>query len=110
LPCGWSDHTVSSGVILRAAYTFNAPAIEFHLDLDETGAEYAAGHCWLPEQIGPVISTIREGARADGDGRKVASPSEESDRVWRADPSDGLRPFKSERAKWAQLPTGQAAE
>jgi N-acetylneuraminate synthase len=110
LPCGWSDHTVSPAVIYRAAYAFNAPAIEFHLDLDETGAEYAAGHCWLPGQIAPVIATIREGARADGDGRKLAVPSEEPDRVWRADPSDGLRPFKSERLKWAQTPIGQAAE
>jgi N-acetylneuraminate synthase len=110
LPCGWSDHSVSPAVIMRAAYAFNAPMIEFHLDLDETGAEYAAGHCWLPGQIAPVIATIREGVRADGDGRKVAVPSEEPDRVWRADPSDGLRPFKSERAKWARMPIGHAAE
>jgi N-acetylneuraminate synthase len=110
LPCGWSDHTVSGSVILRAAYTFHAPIIEFHLDLDESGAEYASGHCWLPGQIAPVIGMIREGARADGDGRKVAAPSEEPDRVWRADPSDGLRPFLSERVKWAQTPLGQAAE
>jgi sialic acid synthase SpsE len=110
LPCGWSDHTVSSAVLLRAAYSFNAPMIEFHLDLDETGAEYAAGHCWLPQQIAPVISMIRQGARADGDGRKLATPSEEPDRAWRADPSDGLRPLKSVRAEWAQAHLGQAAE
>jgi sialic acid synthase SpsE len=110
LPCGWSDHTVSPAVIYRAAFTHRAPAIEFHLDLDTTGAEYAAGHCWLPEQIAPVIATIRAGACADGDGRKLVAPSEQSDRVWRADPSDGLRPFIAERARWVQQSFGHAAE
>jgi sialic acid synthase SpsE len=110
LACGWSDHTVSPAVILRAAYAFQAPMIEFHLDLDESGAEYAAGHCWLPQDIGPVISTIRQGVRADGDGRKTAVPSEEPDRAWRADPCDGLRPLKSVRAEWARTPLGHAAE
>jgi N-acetylneuraminate synthase len=110
LPCGWSDHTVSPAVIYRAALTHRAPAIEFHLDLDKTGAEYAAGHCWLPEQIAPVIATIRAGVRADGQPRKLVAASEAGDRIWRADPSDGLRPFKSERARWAQQAFGQAAE
>jgi N-acetylneuraminate synthase len=110
LPCGWSDHTVSPAVIYRAALSHQAPMIEFHLDLDKTGAEYAAGHCWLPEQITPVIATIRAGVRADGDSRKLVAPSERGDREWRADPSDGLRPFKSVRARWAQQSFGQAAE
>ncbi|MBL8781798.1 MAG: N-acetylneuraminate synthase family protein, partial [Alphaproteobacteria bacterium] len=30
--CGWSDHTVSPGVILRAVAKWNAPMVEFHLD------------------------------------------------------------------------------
>jgi N-acetylneuraminate synthase len=110
LPCGWSDHTVAPCVIYRAALTYAAPMIEFHLDLDETGAEYAAGHCWLPGQIKPVIATIRQAARADGDGRKFAVPAEASDRAWRADPSDGLRPLLAERAAWRSRPLDQAAE
>ena len=110
LPCGWSDHTVSPAVILRAALTYAAPMIEFHLDLDKSGAEYASGHCWLPDQIAPVISLIRDGAQADGDGHKRPLPSELPDRIWRADPSDGLRPFLSERRAWANRPYEQAAE
>ena len=93
-PCGWSDHTVSPGVILRAVGLWQAPMVEFHLDLDRNGAEFAAGHCWLPEQMAPVIAMVREGERADGDGFKRALPSELPDRDWRADPSDGLRPLK----------------
>jgi len=92
--CGWSDHTVSPGVILRAVGRWQAPMVEFHLDLDRTGAEYAAGHCWLPEEMAPVIAMVRDGERADGDGLKRACPSELPDRDWRADPSDGLRPLK----------------
>ncbi|MBI1210928.1 MAG: N-acetylneuraminic acid synthase [Alphaproteobacteria bacterium] len=93
-PCGWSDHTVSPGVILRAVGRWQAPMVEFHLDLDRNGAEYAAGHCWLPEQMAPVIAMVRDGERADGDGLKRALPSELADRDWRADPADGLRPLK----------------
>lgn len=98
--CGWSDHTVSPGVILRAVAKWNAPMVEFHLDLDKTGAEFAAGHCWLPEEIAPVIAMVRAGERADGSGVKEPLPSELPDRDWRADPSDGLRPLKHIRRSW----------
>src|SRR5258706_8819358 len=99
-PCGWSDHTVSSGVILRAVNCWRAPIVEFHLDLDRAGAEYAAGHCWLPEEMAPVIAMVRDGERADGDGIKRSSPCELPDRDWRADPTDGLRPLKHIRRTW----------
>jgi len=99
-PCGWSDHTVSPGVILRAVAKWNAPMVEFHLDLDKTGAEYAGGHCWLPEEMAPVIALVRAGERADGTGTKEPLPSELSDRDWRADPVDGLRPLKHIRRDW----------
>ena len=98
--CGWSDHTVSPGVILRAVGRWQAPMVEFHLDLDRSGAEYAAGHCWLPEEMAPVIAMVRAGERADGDGIKRALPSELPDRDWRADPADGLRPLKHIRRTW----------
>ncbi|MEK8025242.1 MAG: hypothetical protein RLY78_4413 [Pseudomonadota bacterium] len=97
---GWSDHTVEPGVIQRAIHRWGAPVIEFHLDLDGQGEEYAAGHCWLPAQIGAVIRDVRHGLGADGDGVKVPVPSELPDRLWRADPSDGLRPFKQLRQTW----------
>lgn len=94
---GWSDHTVEPAVIHRAIDRWGATVIEFHLDLDGEGEEYAAGHCWLPDQIGAVIQDVRKGLAADGQGVKEPVPSELPDRAWRADPSDGLRPLKSTR-------------
>ncbi len=100
-PVGWSDHTVSPGVVHRAIHRWGAGFVEFHLDLDETGAEYAAGHCWLPHQIAPVIAEVRRGEAADGEGLKTAAPSERADRDWRADPQDGLRPLRHMREGFA---------
>lgn len=97
LDVGLSDHSVSSEVITRAIYKWDASMIEFHLDLDENGAEYKAGHCWLPNQMKNTIDFINKGFLADGTGEKVPAPSEIDDRLWRADPSDGLRPFKELR-------------
>jgi sialic acid synthase SpsE len=94
LKTGWSDHTRRPAVIERAVHRWNATAVEFHLDLDGQGAEYAAGHCWLPQEIAPVIARIRESRVADGTGFKGPQPSELSDREWRADPQDGMRPLK----------------
>lgn len=97
---GWSDHTVEPAVIHRAIHHWDAKVIEFHLDLDGNGEEYVAGHCWLPEQIGTVITDVGKGFIADGNGVKEPVPSELSDRLWRADPADGLRPLKELRAEW----------
>ena len=100
LPVGWSDHSAQPSVLYRAVHRWKASMIEFHLDLDGSGEEYQAGHCWLPEQIGSVIATIRDGESADGDGAKVPQASELPDRDWRADPVDGLRPFQHIRSTW----------
>jgi sialic acid synthase SpsE len=97
---GWSDHTRRPAVIERAVHRWGASVVEFHLDLDGKGAEYASGHCWLPEEIAPVIARIRESAVADGMGFKGPQPSELSDRDWRADPSDGMRPLLHVRGQW----------
>jgi len=94
---GWSDHSAAPGVIYRAVHTWGAELIEFHLDLDGSGAEFAAGHCWLPEQIAPVIRAVNDGFRADGSGIKAPARCERGEIDWRADPSDGLRPFKKIR-------------
>lgn len=94
---GLSDHSVSSEVITRAVFKWDASMIEFHLDLDEEGEEYKTGHCWLPNKIKNTIDFIKNGYLADGSGEKNPAPSEEKDRLWRADPSDGLRPFKEIR-------------
>ncbi|WP_338589308.1 N-acetylneuraminate synthase family protein [Shewanella khirikhana] len=90
---GWSDHSVAPEVIRRAVNRWQADCIEFHIDLDKQGAEYAAGHCWLPEQMQPLIAECREASILDGSPDKVLAPSEAPDRDWRADPSDGLRPL-----------------
>lgn len=94
---GLSDHSVSKDVITRAVYKWDVSMVEFHLDLDEEGAEFHAGHCWLPNDIQDTIASIKNGCLADGTGEKVPAPSEMNDRVWRADPEDGLRPFKKVR-------------
>jgi sialic acid synthase SpsE len=97
---GWSDHSVSPAVIYRAVHHWRAEMVEFHLDLDGTGAEFGAGHCWLPKQIAPVIEAIHHGVAADGTGDKQPVEAEAADRPWRADPSDGLRPMRAVRATW----------
>jgi len=97
---GWSDHSVNPGVIYRAVHRWNASMVEFHLDLEGEGEEYSTGHCWLPEQIRPVIEAVQTGFHADGRGKKMPARSELSDRDWRTDPSDGLRPLLKMREAW----------
>lgn len=97
---GWSDHTVQPGVIHRAIHRWKAPVVEFHLDLDGKGEEFSAGHCWLPAQIGEVITQVKRALESDGNGEKAPTPSELPDREWRADPSDGLRPMKATRSQF----------
>jgi len=94
---GWSDHSVSEDVLNRAIHHWHADIIEFHLDLDEKGDEYAQGHCWLPEQIGHVIKGASQRTLIDGSPNKQLTSSEAADRDWRADPVDGLRPLKALR-------------
>lgn len=100
VPVGWSDHTRKPSVIERAVHRWNAPVVEFHLDIDGQGAEYAAGHCWLPHEIAPVIARIREAMGADGSGLKAPQLAEADDRDWRADPADGMRPLRHIRKTW----------
>ena len=97
LNVGWSDHSCDPAVVYRAVHHHHASEIEFHLDLDGKGDEFSAGHCWLPEEIETVIHSVQNGFNADGESGVYISKSEEPDRNWRADPSDGLRPFKSVR-------------
>ena len=97
---GYSDHTVSPAVLYRAVYHYDVNFIEFHIDLDGKGEEYAAGHCWLPDEISRVIEMIKDGFRAEGNGDIKPTPSELLDCDWRADPSDGLRPLLKIRKEW----------
>lgn len=107
---GWSDHSVDSDVMYRAWHHWDGRVLEFHLDLEGAGAEAAVGHCWLPEQVEVMIRNVRSargvnispalGATIDGVRKVKVLPSELPDREWRADPSDGLRPFLSVRKTW----------
>lgn len=97
---GWSDHTVEPAVLQRAIHRWGAKVIEFHLDLDGKGEEFAAGHCWLPDQIRAVITDVNKALAADGNGIKAPVASELPDRLWRTDPADGLRPMKAMREQW----------
>ena len=95
---GWSDHSVSPGVLNRAVNRWRANMIEFHLDLEGEGEEFETGHCWLPEQMAKALDPEDPGlTEADGNGVKEPALSEMSERDWRADPSDGLRPLKKIR-------------
>ena len=97
---GWSDHTVEPAVIQRAIHHWESKVIEFHLDLDGKGEEYETGHCWLPDEIAMVIQDVNKAFISDGTGVKEPVASEMSDRLWRAEPSDGLRPMLEIREKW----------
>jgi len=98
---GWSDHTVDPGVIHRAIHKWDANIVEFHLDLEGDGEEFSAGHCWLPDKIGRVIEQVRHAENSDGNGVKEPAPSETPDRLWRADPTDGLRPLRLIRSEFS---------
>lgn len=94
---GWSDHTVRDAVMLSSVLKYDSKMIEFHIDLDGKGYEFAAGHCWLPGQIKNVISMLKEARIADGQPQIGPTQSELIEREWRADPSDGLRPLLATR-------------
>ena len=97
---GWSDHSRDPAVVYSAVFRHGATMVEFHLDLDETGAEYKTGHCWLPEEMASVINGVSRASLAEGNGEKAPTPAEIDDRPWRADPSDGLRPTLEVRSQW----------
>lgn len=88
LRVGWSDHSLSSEVIVRAVRRWHAEAIELHFDCDGEGAEWQ--HSWTPERARQVISICR----MDGSGVKRPMPSEMAELSWRRDSYDGLRPTK----------------
>lgn len=109
LKAGWSDHSISAGVIARAVNHWGCDLIEFPLDLVDQDPEPGAGPCWLPGQIAAVIAggylPVRR--ECDGTGRITPDQLELGERAWRADPGDGLRPNRSLRQIWpAAQPEG----
>ena len=97
VPIGWSDHSHLKEAIVAAVLRWGARTVEMHFDIDGKGAEFGPGHCWLPEEAADVISMCKIALSMDGDGEKKPSLAELDERMWRADPSDGLRPFKDIR-------------
>lgn len=97
LDIGWSDHTVNQSVIYFLASMVDM--IEFHLDLDGQGNEYGLGHCWLPERISEVIKVVKQLQELTERPIIEMSESEQQERLWRADPSDGLRPLREMRER-----------
>ena len=108
VPVGWSDHTVDETVVARAVRVHGAALVELHLDLDGEGAEYGGGHCWLPAEVAWAMELARSTEPlpdvdpADGDGVVGPRPSEELERAWRSDPSDGLRPLVALRSEFGE--------
>ncbi len=95
---GWSDHTVDHNVIITAVLKYDVDYIEFHIDLDGEGVEYSKGHCWLPFEINKTIINCNKAIESIGNStEKSFSDDENNERVWRADPSDGLRPLLIKR-------------
>ncbi|OUU30985.1 MAG: N-acetylneuraminic acid synthase [Crocinitomicaceae bacterium TMED209] len=94
---GLSDHSRSLPAILRAIHKYEVSAIEIHVDLDKKGVEFSSGHCWLPSEIKMLKKFIDEGIASDGENKLKPVENELSERDWRADPSDGLRPLKKIR-------------
>lgn len=95
---GYSDHSVKAGVIQRAIHRWGAQVVEFHLDLDDKeGDEYIEKHCWTVSQMQPVIQQVNDGLAADGGWRY--DPTQNSERHFRADPDDGLRPMRYMRER-----------
>ncbi|MDA8777080.1 N-acetylneuraminate synthase family protein [Pontimonas sp.] len=94
---GWSDHTNDPSIVRRAVLRWGATSVELHVDLDAKGFEFGEGHCWLIPEAAALIGEVTEGVLWDGDGVKIPTPSESSERDWRADPIDGLRPVSAFR-------------
>jgi N-acetylneuraminate synthase len=96
---GWSDHSVSTEVVRRAVRVHGASLVELHLDIEGEGDEYRGGHCWLPHQVRELFRALESEEpmelqhAADGSGEKKPRSCEREERLWRSDPSDGLRPL-----------------
>jgi len=97
---GLSDHSRSIGVVLRAIHKFNVSVVELHIDSDSKGVEFLPGHCWLPDEIRLLKRLLDEGLMADGHFSFGPTAAEEEERLWRADPEDGLRPLTAIRQSY----------
>ncbi len=99
---GLSDHSRSLAVVLRAIHKYEVSTIELHIDLEGKGVEYGPGHCWLPDEIRKLKQLVDEGYISDGSVTLGPTISEQEERLWRADPRDGLRPIYSTRKAFSK--------
>lgn len=102
LKAGWRDGSISAGVIARAVNHWGCDVVGFPLDLADRDHTSATAPCWSPDHIGAVIAggylPVRR--ESDGTGRIAPDPGESEERLWRADPGDGLRPTADLRESW----------
>lgn len=94
---GWSDHTKDIDVVCAGIFQYGCDVVEMHFDLDGEGAEAAGGHCWMPSEVIALQEKINKLREIAGSGIKCPAFSEEDERLWRADPIDGLRPVAVKR-------------
>ena len=87
---GWSDHT-RNPLAIFAAVGMGATAIELHVDLDGTGAEFAHGHCWLPDECKRLIANVREMEKCFSGGQDENCKMNRVNRCMRTDPKDYKR-------------------
>ncbi len=97
LDIGWSDHSAKSLVVYKAIQKWKASFVELHIDLDGKGFEYKSGHCWLPKNAKELINFVKQDKLVDGNGKKKPNFEEISERKFRADKIDGLRPIRKYR-------------
>ena len=97
LDIGWSDHSAKSLVVYKAIQKWKASFVELHIDLDGKGFEYKSGHCWLPKNAKELINFVKQDKLVDANGKKKPNCEEISERKFRADKIDGLRPIRKYR-------------
>ena len=98
---GLSDHSRNPLIVYESINTYKAEEIEMHVDLnDKRGAEFEGNHCWTIEESEQLIKFNNNLKKIRGRYTKSFSKLESTERLWRADPTDGLRPFKQLRSKF----------
>lgn len=98
LEVGWSDHSVDKLLVYKIYKDYKVSLFELHFDLEGKGWEYQIGkHCWTYDELKNFYKFINNEKNIEGKFRKSFSLKEKKERLFRTDPLDGLRPFRSMR-------------